>query len=873
MSEVKPQALENKARIRKHNPGTFQSHEEVKELFVVRNNELNVVLDVLRSNIKVPSCQHLLVVAPRGRGKTMLLVRAEAELKTNPEFSGHLLPVRLMEESYEIFDLASFWLEVLFHLARATGEFNPSMASELLATHQALSAQSMDQAHHERARAAVLDASDRLDLRIVLMIENLQSLIRSADEDLGWRLRETLQSEPQIMLVASATSQFEALVDANQPFFELFRTINLEPLNSVECQRLWHAVSGESIREQEIRPLQILTGGNPRLLVISARFAQHRSLTQLMEELVTLVDENTEYFRGHLEVLPRSERRVYISVLDLWQPSSTGEIARRARMDVRAVSTMLARLIERGAVRASDAQSGNKRLYAATEPLFSIYYKLRRERDEAAVVENLIIFMLAFYETDRFGRLLDNLIPEAQIRPSILRGIDRALRRDLYDQGFAARKKQQLLQDASQAAKQEHQLTVERRLCEDIISSLEERDFRRAIALAEGFVQSGQLRLSNSPDELEIFLECVKADAWLQLGDTQKVIEIGRAAASRFGGCDEEGILMKLARTQVLLVNSLLLSGELDEALVSAKNLVARFGTLSDPWFEEHVALVRFSVARAERRRGNRERANEILNGTIERYAGSASEQVRQLVARAHIEKTGYLGNSEPALTELDAVILLVDDIETDRAKSLKATALLLRGMILGALGGHESEVESYQEAIRCLEDSDQDAPGMIRVLILYNKGMSQADAGDVEGLAEAHRQLHSVLDACSAELKPLAKWFDDCLRCLSLSKEKNPLAMEAFGLVYATQTSEDRIWIQAVIRIVANLIRDGFAETAILSVLESDPEKSRSLAPLIIAIRLYLKQVVNVPAELLELARDVQAKFGGSVREADNSS
>ena len=36
-------------------------------------------------------------------------------------------------------------------------------------------------------------------------------------------------------------------------------------------------------------------------------------------------------------------------------------------------------------------------MYVASERLYSIYYKLRRERDEAAVVANLIYFMAVFY--------------------------------------------------------------------------------------------------------------------------------------------------------------------------------------------------------------------------------------------------------------------------------------------------------------------------------------------------------------------------------------------------------------------------------------------------------------------------------------------
>ena len=197
------------------------------------------------------------------------------------------------------------------------------------------------------------------------------------------------------MLLASAASRFKGLDDAEQPFFELFRIVDLEPLTTGECRRLWQAVSGDPVTDREIRPIEILTGGCPRLLVIMAGFARHRSLRQLMEELVTLIDEHTEYFRGHLEVLGKVERRIYLAVIDLWQPSRPGEIAARARMDVRVVSTMLGRLVNRGAVAA--AGSGRKRLYAATERLYSIYYKLRRERDEAAVVRNLIHFMAVFY--------------------------------------------------------------------------------------------------------------------------------------------------------------------------------------------------------------------------------------------------------------------------------------------------------------------------------------------------------------------------------------------------------------------------------------------------------------------------------------------
>ena len=412
-------------QIRKFNPGTFQSDEEVIAQFVVRNRELGIVLEVLRGNIDSPSCQHILVVAPRGRGKSMLLARVAAELRADAALSETLLPVRFMEESQEVFNLADFWLETLFHLARECAASHPELTRELRATHADLSGRWRERMLADHARAAVLDAADRLGRKLVLMVENLQSLTGDVEEGFGWKLRGELQMEPRIMLLATATSRFDRLDDVNEPYFELFRILNLEPLATDDCRRLWEQVSGDQVSTREMRPLEILTGGSPRLLVIVAEFARHRSLRQLMEELVTLVDEHTEYFRGHLEALAKTERRVYLAVIDLWQPSAAGEIAARSRLDVRTVSTMLGRLADRGAVIAEG--TGRKRRYAAAERLYSIYYKLRRERDEAAVVQNLIHFMAAIYSKAELAGITSGLRLEMEESPVIREGILRAI--------------------------------------------------------------------------------------------------------------------------------------------------------------------------------------------------------------------------------------------------------------------------------------------------------------------------------------------------------------------------------------------------------------------------------------------------------------
>ena len=195
--------------IRKANPGTFQSDDEVIRQFVVRERELGIVLEVLKTNVDASSCQHVLLVAPRGRGKTMLLARVAAELRTNARLARHLLPVRFMEDNHEIFDITDFWLECLFYLAREGAVRDSPIGRELLDTHAALAARVRGEELTEpRARAAVLDTADRLGRKLVLMVENLQSLCGDVDDHFAWKLREALQTEPRIMLLGHRHQPF-----------------------------------------------------------------------------------------------------------------------------------------------------------------------------------------------------------------------------------------------------------------------------------------------------------------------------------------------------------------------------------------------------------------------------------------------------------------------------------------------------------------------------------------------------------------------------------------------------------------------------------------------------------------------------------------
>ena len=533
--------------IRKANPGTFQSDHEVIRQFVVRNRELDIVMEILRGNATTSSCQHILLVAPRGRGKTMLLARVAAELRVHEDLSRDLLPVRFMEESHEVFDMADFWLECLFHLSLESAVCDPKLRSELRDTHRALSAQGrQDELIEARARTAVLDAVDRLGKKIVLMVENLQDLSGVVDERFGWKLREELQSQPRIILLATAISRFQSLDDATQPYFELFRILGLDRLDTEECRRLWHVLSGDAVHAREIRPLQILTGGSPRLLVFIADFARHRSVRQLMEQLVKLIDDHTEYFRSHLEGFAKTERRVYLATVDLWQPSTAGEIATRSRLDIRTVSTMLGRLVHRGALISEG--DGKRRRYSASERLYTVYYKLRRERDEAAVVSNFIRFMAMFYSDPELADLSQELSLEAAQSTAIRAGLERTIAEASHNDSVISPEKISIIEQILNQAMKSISVERAKALYIEVMTAAADGKYRQVVMLVDRFLTSRDDESLRSSRTFVDLMVSAKLLAQAEIGNDQAAVASYEEVVKRFGASDSPELQAQVAK-------------------------------------------------------------------------------------------------------------------------------------------------------------------------------------------------------------------------------------------------------------------------------------------------------------------------------------
>ena len=395
--------------VKKYNPG-FLTDDEIVASFCVRTGEFEALLECLRASTG-QSNAHALVIGPRGSGKTHLLLRVATEMRRNGSLA-EFYPIVFAEESYEISTIGEFWLECLGRLVEQAPD---DERADLRLSYDDLRTTGNDRDLADRCLGSVLDFADRRGKRVVLLVENLNMLFADmGDPDAGWRLRHTLQTEPRIVLLGSATSRFDEIDHPDHALYDLFRVITLRPLDTQECVALWEAVSGQSSTTLAVRPLEILTGGNPRLLTIIALFGVGRSFGELKSNLLDLVDDHTEYFKSHLESLPALERRVYLSLARLWKPATAREVADQSRLDINKCSALLARLMERGAVVVVGG-TPRRRQYYLSERLYNIYYLLRRDSGSSQVVEALIDFMACLYSPADLWDIVADIYRESRL--------------------------------------------------------------------------------------------------------------------------------------------------------------------------------------------------------------------------------------------------------------------------------------------------------------------------------------------------------------------------------------------------------------------------------------------------------------------------
>ncbi|WP_428276389.1 helix-turn-helix domain-containing protein [Candidatus Palauibacter sp.] len=688
-----------------YNPG-FLSDSELREMFCVRVGELQSIVETLRENTG-SSNQHVIVVGTRGSGKTTLLLRVASEIRSDSELSSRLHPIMFAEESYRVGTCGEFWLECLSRLAQQ--EPLGHEGADLRCTVAEIWKERDDRLLRERCLAALLDFADREGKRLVLGVENLNMMFSDMmDDDAGWCLRKTLQTEPRIMMIATATSRFGEMDRPDRALFDLFRVLTLRPLDRDESAVLCESVVGRSLEPGAARRVQILTGGSPRLLAILAQFSATRSFRALMADLLELVDEHTAYFKSHLESLPPQERRVYLALAELWKPATAREVAERARTEVSKCSSQLKRLIGRGVVSHVGGTSRRKHYYAS-ERLYNIYYLLRRSRGADSLVGALIEFMDAYCSRADLAGLADGMVADiddadAATRVYYRMAIERLSRLPELAWHFLRRHPGYVTDDVREAT-DEAGLLLQRAAV-----ALAHDDNDRALGAWNDLLQRFGTSAEITVQDLLAKALVEKSNLLCRLRRFDEVIVAHDEAVVRF--VPDRSPALRRAVADALLNKAVCLreSGRPDDALDACTELIHAHG-VNDSAVSVVAARALRALLLGELDQTAHEMAayDELDRLSVSGHA--SSPPILDLIAGARLTKAARfcrLGRWDESIAECDRLVADFGECSSARLWEMTGKSMLLKSSALGVLGRSQEQRSTCDEVLNRLDRHDR---------------------------------------------------------------------------------------------------------------------------------------------------------------------
>lgn len=694
--------------LRKFNPA-FLTDSELIDGFCVRRVEFESLVETLR-DAEGDSNVHRIVIGPRGSGKTTLLLRVVIEVRRDPELSKKFIALMLPEERYEVTTAGEFWLECLDHLAYQVSDSDAS--SNIRRCYEELRRIKSDRDLNDLCVQALVDFGAERGKRLLIVAENLNSMFgEMSDPDCGWRLREILQTEPRIMLFASATSRFDEIDHPEHALYEFFDGLMLRRLNTEECAKLWAKVSGRETKDRNIRPIEILTGGNPRLVAIAARFGSTSSFRALIGELLDLVDDHTEYFKSQLESLPPRERRVYLALAELWRPATCRDIAELARLSTSHCSAHIRRLIGRGAVQEAGGTPRRKEYYL-TERMYNIYYLLRKRGGPSEIVQALIRFMASYYTAPELIEMGTRIASEATTSGGEYRefAVDAVARlvKVLPDH------RTQLLD----------QLPTE---------------FVREVGETQILKYTGEsARLDSLLSQLGELQE--KGDYNGALGVCEEIL-------GRFGSSKVDSIVRDVTGIRLIKADLLTQLGRYANALAVLSGIEEGWTSeLSDIGADRFLAVALYQKGTMLASLGREKEAVGTLDEAILRFDRSEDQVILELVACASLSRAitlAEVGRYEAALLAYDKATRVADQCKSPRLIERAFKALVNKSVLEANLGRFEDSIKTSADARKLLDDLESIHRPEYQAKVLLSQAYS------LQGL----NRFEESLDACAAAL------------------------------------------------------------------------------------------------------------------------
>ena len=378
--------------------------ELLERIFVQRQALLDDITDRVRDSANTGNKHHVLLIGPRGIGKTHFISLLNHRITQDPKLTKRLRIAWFSEDE----TITSFVQLLKRTYQILTQEYPDEFSSEWL---DELLEQPPDQIQKMLSTELAEKFSNKT---LLLIIENLDRVFDGLGDEGQKRWRAFLQQHPFACTIATSQKLFQGIQDREKPFFGFFAPIHLKPLivrdavellgrfaqqqNQPDLTKYLATPEGRS----RVRALHHLAGGNHRIYIVLSGFITRESLDDLIQPFEKMADELTPYYQERLRWLSRQQRQIVEFLCTRDSPCTPKQMARQLMTAENTISSQLKKLLELGYVMKSPR--GRESLYELTEPLMRLASEVKDKREKP--LKLLVDFLRIWYHPDRLAEML-----------------------------------------------------------------------------------------------------------------------------------------------------------------------------------------------------------------------------------------------------------------------------------------------------------------------------------------------------------------------------------------------------------------------------------------------------------------------------------